>query len=337
MDSGRPDEGLWGGGAVSDVRSGPGLLGTARALGRYVSRPDVRQDPVRLLGRRLRFEMERRLGRTGLELDHVARFDGHLTMSLRLADVIERSIYLYGYHDFGAASVFGALVAEGMVVVDAGAHVGQFSLMAGRRVGTRGRVLSFEPAPGVRSRLERNVALSDLDNVTVFPVALSDEAGCSWLYFNEEMLDNSGTASLEPAGDDGRRMSVQTSRLDSVLEGLGVRGVDVLKVDVERLERRVLEGASSTLCTSRPAVLFEANASVDAEGGRRYLAIEFLESLGYRVYGIDIDRHGRWRLRRVGEGEDPLPYRERWQALNLVALHPDRLFLADLAVRGVRC
>src|SRR5919202_2432184 len=57
--------------------------------------------------------------------------------------------------------------APGTAAVDAGAHIGLFSVLMGRAVGLGGRVLSFEPTATTARLLRRTIALNDLDGVVV--------------------------------------------------------------------------------------------------------------------------------------------------------------------------
>jgi hypothetical protein len=67
--------------------------------------------------------------------------------------------------------VWGWLRA-GQTVLDVGAHVGQYTLLASGIVGPAGRVIAFEPHPVLSRVLRRNVARAGCRNVTVLPVAL---------------------------------------------------------------------------------------------------------------------------------------------------------------------
>lgn len=283
----------------------------------YLRRPDVRRNPVRLLGRRALVEAELRLAPRLLARSRVIRFDETLRIEVTPADAIERSIYLFGYHEFAAAQAFCRLVRPGAVVVDAGAHSGQFTLLAAKRA-RAGRVYAIEPHPEIFARLERNVTLNRMTNVELLRVALSDETGTTTLHIPTWSGDNTGVASLRNPGVASAAVEVQTTRLDDLLERES--RFDVLKADVEGAESRVFAGAGRSLQKWKPAILFEAN-DVYERGRLAGPAIGALRELGYDFYGVSPDGS---RLLPIGSGDDPRRFREPWQALNLVALHPDR-------------
>ena len=81
----------------------------------------------------------------------------------------------------------------GMIVVDVGANVGYFSLLAAELVGSSGKVYAFEPEPGNNGILQQNIEINSLSNIQVEEMAGSDNSGVADLYLSE--LD-SGSHSL---------------------------------------------------------------------------------------------------------------------------------------------
>jgi FkbM family methyltransferase len=166
-------------------------------------------------------------------------------------------------------------IPAGAAVVDAGAHIGVFTLMAARRVGPSGRVLAFEPSPGSRELLARNVRANGLSWVKVYPAALADAPGTEAFYAADAAAGNPVGDTLSPIP--GREaVSVPVLRLDDVLAEAGVSAVDLLKVDVEGAELRLLEGAPRTLAATRRIVMEVHPPRVDPEEVRRRL-----EALGF--------------------------------------------------------
>lgn len=218
-------------------------------------------------------------------------------MLLRLDDVVERAIFLYGLHEYRSAQAFCRLLNPGSTVVDVGAHVGQYTLLAAKRAS---RVVAFEPRSETRARLERNVSASGFENVEVLPFAVGREDG--EVQLAEPEAGNSGTAAVVAAG--GRPVPIRT--LDSVL---GDARVDVLKIDVEGLEGDVLSGAEALVRRSRPAILVEINDLA---------VVAQLRDLGYAINAVG----DGGELVPLAPGDDPRDYAEPWSAPNVVAL-PD--------------
>lgn len=147
---------------------------------------------------------------------------------------------------------FAASVQAGSVVWDVGANVGVFTLLAARLVGDHGRVVAFEPAPGPAELLERHLVLNDLQNrVTVIRAAVSD--GRRTARFHPATAHLLG--SLEPDGE----IEVPVTTLDYELSR-GVAAPHVIKIDAEREEVRVLEGARSLLLERSPILFLSTHS-----------------------------------------------------------------------------
>src|SRR5215510_1543200 len=88
------------------------------------------------------------------------------------------------YNRYGRETleVFRSFVRPGDIVIDVGAHVGFFTLFLGELVTCQGRVYSFEPDVRARKSLERSVAASKMEWVTVSPFALASKSGTTRFY-----------------------------------------------------------------------------------------------------------------------------------------------------------
>lgn len=168
----------------------------------------------------------------------------------------------------------------GETVVDVGAHIGLYTLMASKMLGTEGRVISVEPDASNLVMLRKNIALNNLNNVLVLPIALGDTNGQKAFYAG---IMPTGS-SLNPSDSRIRHKVRSTSTigimtLDSLLEKLGVNSVDWLKIDAENMDLEVLMGAEHLLRTSRGiSIIIEASSKK---------TVDFLSNLGFRVKQID--------------------------------------------------
>lgn len=176
------------------------------------------------------------------------------------------------------------LLSPGSIFIDVGAHLGIYTLVASQLVGESGRVVAFEPSVQSFSRLRQNIVLNGLTNVCAFPVAVSDRTGRAWLYHPE--VPDSNSLGKDPAwGNEAEEVVTQT--LDHVVEECALTSVDVIKIDVEGAEELVLRGATKTLISMRPAIIFEVNPSfstllgLSAQG-----ASNLLKSLGYEIFEL---------------------------------------------------
>jgi FkbM family methyltransferase len=146
-------------------------------------------------------------------------------------------------------AVFCERVRERATVVDIGANVGYYALLASRRTGPGGVVYAFEPDPRSFTALTRNIEANDAPNVRASRLAVSDRRGPRSLHLSEV----AGHTSLHrwSAG------AARTVRVDAVaLDDLGLRDVRVVKMDIEGEEPAALRGMRETLQRSPELELF---------------------------------------------------------------------------------
>ena len=205
----------------------------------------------------------------------------HLTHLAHLYKALARQ------HHRDLRPLLASLVPQDGIVIDAGAHAGQFTkLFAGLAPG--GRIYAFEPGSYARSVLEPVVSLRRLRNVTIVARALSDSEGTEDLAIPLKASGSFGFG-LSHLGArsprrEARHETVSTTTLDGFASEQGINRLDFIKADVEGWEIRLLRGASRTLASHRPTLLLElvrthlARADTDPAE-----AWAILEPLGYEA------------------------------------------------------
>lgn len=181
---------------------------------------------------------------------------------------ISYSIISGGIWEKTTTALLLELLGNDVDLVDVGANIGWHSVVAGHRLGDRGRVHSFEPEPRNLAKLRTNVALSGLGNVVVNGWALSDGSRADMLSLS---ADNLGDHRLGSRRAGRGAVSVEVRRLDDYA-GIRSRPL-VVKLDVQGSEWHVLRGARKLLashpheivllCEISPMMLRECGASVD--------------------------------------------------------------------------
>ena len=159
-------------------------------------------------------------------------------------------------------------------VVDAGAHVGLFSLRAARHAA---RVIAIEPHPLTLHLLKLNLRQNAINNVTVMERALWGSPKPVTL------VDGAHSAANSVIAGQSNGEEVKTVTLEEILRGAGP--IDLLKLDVEGAEFGVIESA-------RPATLAKVNAIVGElhpEGKKERVSeiADKLRSVGFSVAIVD--------------------------------------------------
>lgn len=158
---------------------------------------------------------------------------------------------------------------DGDVAVDIGANIGWFTLLMARWVGS-GRVIAFEPEPSFYARLLNHIYLNAVDNVELYPFAVSNKVEDAWCIKNAGPYFSSAHTVPSQPTKPCEATKVQCVSLDGWWEGR----IDLIKIDVDGYERKVLRGAEETICIHKPAIAIEV---ADQE------TAAILEGWGYKL------------------------------------------------------
>jgi FkbM family methyltransferase len=170
------------------------------------------------------------------------------------------------------------LLRQGDVVVDVGANIGLYTLLAARHV-EGGRVIAFEPHPLAAHRLRENVSLNGLGNVDVRAEAVGAASGEARL---TQDLDTDNFI-LPDHETEPRAVTVHISTLDEVVPP-GARPA-LVKVDTEGFETAVLAGATRLLADAAvTAWIVEAREHGSKYGHRDDTVLDTFRRAGYGSY-----------------------------------------------------
>jgi FkbM family methyltransferase len=159
-------------------------------------------------------------------------------MCLEPADWVEGGL-LFAPQLWDAAEV-GFMVRNlrpGDVFLDVGAHVGFSSLIASTLVGSSGSVVAIEANPVSFERLEHNIRINGVGNVTALNLGVSDREGAMRLGV-PRCGSRAGSSILS---DSSERVSVIGRPLDAVVHDQRIRKVDGAWIDICGFEYRVLK------------------------------------------------------------------------------------------------
>lgn len=214
-----------------------------------------------------------------------------------------------GTYESGTVRVLEDLIKPGMVVVDVGAHIGFFTLLAAKKVGPAGKVYAFEPNPLSYALLVDNIALNGYQNAVAVQKALSNRTGSAALFLNQRDSMVSSLYQTKPVTLS--KVRVQTVTLDAFLDEKGWPPVHVVKMDVEGSELDVLQGMGGVLAKNLALTLIVEFAPALLLP-RGITQVEYLEAIGRLGFGVRLVADGsnlvtftrdvRERLLRLDEG-----------------------------------
>lgn len=245
--------------------------------------------------------LETKLDRMWRDIDFIRTHSAtYLGQGVALTHLIDGRPMLVNSNDYGGPLLFvsGGRYEEDNVevlqsfirddtklFVDAGANLGCFSLLIGERLRQHGKVLAFEPHPGLAELARRNAIINGLESViTVHPFGLSDAEAETDFSYPKGHLGGGLIGNMDrPEQFDVVRSRVR--RLDDILDAGAT--VDLMKIDVEGHEPAVIRGLQQILARSpRLKILFE-KLGLHADRASQIEAV--LQPAGFHLYAIADD------------------------------------------------
>ncbi|MCA3302315.1 MAG: FkbM family methyltransferase [Roseomonas sp.] len=178
------------------------------------------------------------------------------------------SLDRYGEFSELEAQLFSGLIKRGMLVVEVGANIGAHTVHLAKLVGEDGGVVAFEPQRVIYQMLCANLALNGLENTDAKCLAVGAAAGEVVV----PRVDN-GIGALSLGGDDGDVVEM------IAMDNLMLPACHMIKIDVEGMEKQVLDGARQTITRFRP-YLYVKNDRIDKHAE----LIATLLDLDYRMW-----------------------------------------------------
>lgn len=220
------------------------------------------------------------------------KYHGNMMISVYNKDTsVGAFLRLKGEYEPVNAQAFIDSIKPGATIVDIGANIGTFTLLAARAAGDKGQVHAFEPDPENLALLKQNIADNHFSQVSVVPKAVGDQPGSIYLEV-EDKDKGGGQITHNQTG-----LAVEMITLDAYAAAHQIKQIDVVKIDIEGAELLALKGAKQILSKSKGTVLFmEINPQASAAFGHgAEELIELLESYGFAPQVL-IDEHTKAKL-----------------------------------------
>ena len=216
-------------------------------------------------------------------------------------DLLTSKLYYENNWERNVLPWFAFFSSQASVVVDAGANVGLFSLLAAK-AGRTSRIYAFEPNPHNVERLKVNVELNGVsDRVEIVAAALGAESGEIQIHLPAN-ASISGVSSVYKSHStwfdktEHKSVAVPLTSLDSFFRYRGEK-VDLVKIDVELYEVEVLKGMRRIIERDRPIIFCEIFNDVirrklnpalenEIDRGDTEMIASLLSSSGYFFYSI---------------------------------------------------
>jgi len=241
-----------------------------------------------------------------------------IIFDLDVHECVQKAIFCFHYFEPEDVAVFRTFIKPNSIVLDVGANIGQYALLASKLMGETGQVYAFEPSPEVYPKLQHHVQLNEFSNIEVITCAVAAKSGSMEFYPANEQ-GNQGVGSLIPADDyraqirSTASIDVDVVSLDAFCESRDITHVDMLKIDVEGFDLEVLKGAEALMKNNPNLVIMSEVEPINLAqlGATAADFYGFMKERGFHAWYAE--RNGK--LKRL-KGESP-PY------------HPNVFFLHE--------
>lgn len=163
-------------------------------------------------------------------------------------------VYLLGFTDNIISLKFlKKYILPDTITIDIGANLGIFTAAMARYIGTKGKVIAFEPLEPIYQQLVNNIQLNKLENIETRNIGIGKEAGS--FRFNSNSQDfNIGKGHLCAKGD----IQITVNTLDKELKNT-FNKISFIKIDTEGHELAALQGGQEILKKHKPVIMCEFN------------------------------------------------------------------------------
>ncbi|MGY3693163.1 FkbM family methyltransferase [Bradyrhizobium sp. USDA 3240] len=175
---------------------------------------------------------------------------------------------------------------DGVVAIDCGANIGVHTIEWSKHMTGWGSVVAIEAQERVYYALAGNIAINNCFNARAMHAVISSETGKTWVptlshqepasFGSLEVTQRPGTEQIGQKIDYSHASGTETTMI--TLDSLNLSRCDLIKIDVEGMELKVLEGASATIRQHHPVIHAEFIKTDKAALVRK------LADHGYRTY-----------------------------------------------------
>jgi FkbM family methyltransferase len=215
-----------------------------------------------------------------------------LSWNLDLDEGIDFKIWIRGSFEPELERFYESALSPGAIVLDLGANIGAHTLPLARAVGPNGQVFAVEATRYAIEKLRANLTLNPtlsarvttlhallVDSTDAAPI---DAIASSWPLIGQENVHPTLRGALRQVGE------AEILTLDQIVQTAGLSRIDLIKLDVDGHELKVLSGGSDILARFRPPILMELAPYCHADQPGQFEALyALLVNAGYQFRDLN--------------------------------------------------
>jgi FkbM family methyltransferase len=165
------------------------------------------------------------------------------------------------------------------IIVDIGAHIGCFSLLAAGKA-TAGKIYSFEPGAETYQVLEKNVQTNNLTNIKIFRLAVAAKDGTASLY-HDTITGNWGHTITKAISAESETVNCVTP--GSFIESENIQRIDFIKFNCEGAEYGILLNTPTAILQRVRCMIILYHGYLEESFSKEQLA-KYLSKTGFHIH-----------------------------------------------------
>ena len=176
-------------------------------------------------------------------------------------------------------------VKKGDVVLDVGAHIGLFAVIAAQTVSNEGKVYAFEPTPATYQLLQTSVAINNnQNNIKIFQKAVGSSIGKITFFISDNKADNANSLVNYKEDRPLHGIDIDVTTIDAFVKEQNLTKINFIKIDVEGAEYDALKGSVETFNKFKPACILAIHPEpIKAKGDSLETIFDFIQQLNYKI------------------------------------------------------
>ena len=198
---------------------------------------------------------------------------------------ISAELLMFGTHEPVTTQLLAKELKSGMVCLDIGANIGYYACLEANAVMEDGMVYAIEASPKNFQMLQKNVGLQKNSNIESFNFACGDEEGKVTFLTSDrsnwsKILDDDTI--FEYKDKIIFEDNVEQKTIDSFINEKKINRIDLIRMDTEGYEYKILKGMKKTIAKFKPLISFELHRNVLGKEKTESI-LNFLKEQGYEV------------------------------------------------------
>ncbi len=174
---------------------------------------------------------------------------------------------------------------EGATILDIGAHIGLFSIMAAKTAGEYGKIFAFEPSPGTADILQQTIRINELGKL-INPVnqAMGKEVGRQAFYISDAEAYSGNSLVPYKQGSKMNTVQVEVNTIDNFVMTKKLSKINFISIDVEGAEYDTLLGGIQVFKKYKPHFIVAVHPDlIEKKGDKMEDIYNLIEQLRYDI------------------------------------------------------